>query len=173
MLRHPCILGGLQRQARGARSKVVPNKGKQNDKWPSRGPKRGRKCYVTPAFSGVPNAKRGEQDRKWSPTKGNKMINGLLEGPKEGGNATSPLHSRRSPTPSAGTKIGSGPQQRKTKLEMAASPLPSQGPKRGRKCYVTPAFPGIPNAKRGEGNQKRSPTKGNKIRSGYLTPACL
>ena len=52
---------------------------------------------------------------------------------------------------------------------MAASPLPSQGPKRGRKCYVTPAFSGIPNAKRGEGNQKRSPTKGNKIRSGRLT----
>ena len=43
---------------------------------------------------------------------------------------------------------------------MATSPLPSQGPKRGRNCYVTPAFSGIPNAKRRE-----------KIRSGYLTPA--
>ena len=41
---------------------------------------------------------------------------------------------------------------------MATSPLPSQGAKRGRNCYVTPAFSGVPNAKRGD-----------KIRSGYLT----
>ena len=41
---------------------------------------------------------------------------------------------------------------------MATSPLPSREPKRGRKCYVTPAFSGVPN-------------KGDKIRSGYLTPA--
>ena len=32
---------------------------------------------------------------------------------------------------------------------MATSPLPSRGPKRGRKCSVTPAFSRIPNAKRG------------------------
>ena len=43
---------------------------------------------------------------------------------------------------------------------MATSPLPSQGPKRGRNRYITPAFSGSPNAK-----------LGNKIRSGYLTPA--
>ena len=36
------------------------------------------------------------------------------------------------------------PKQRGTKSELAASPLPSRGPKRGRKCYVTPAFSGIP-----------------------------
>ena len=29
------------------------------------GPKRGRKCYVTPAFSGIPN--KGEQNQKWLP----------------------------------------------------------------------------------------------------------
>ena len=40
-------------------------------------------------------------------------------------------------------------------------------------CYVTPAFSGIPNAKRGGQNQKWSPTKGNKIRSGCLTIAFL
>ena len=28
---------------------------------PSGGPQRGQKCYVTPEFSGIPNAKRGEQ----------------------------------------------------------------------------------------------------------------
>ena len=30
---------------------------------PSRGPKRGRNSYVIPAFSGVPNVKRGEKIR--------------------------------------------------------------------------------------------------------------
>ena len=29
-----------------------------------------------------------------------------------------------------------------TKLELAASPLPSRGPTSGRECYVTPAFSG-------------------------------
>ena len=46
--------------------------------------------------------------------------------------------------------------------------MPSRGPKGGRKCYITPAFSGIPN--KGEQNQKWSQTKGNKIRSGSLTP---
>ena len=36
------------------------------------------------------------------------------------------------------------PKQRGTKSEVAASPLPSRGPERGRKCYVTPAFWGSP-----------------------------
>ena len=49
-------------------------------------------------------------------------------------------------------KIRSGPRQRGTQSELAASPLPSREPKRGRKCYVTPAFSGIPN--KGEQNQK-------------------
>ena len=43
---------------------------------------------------------------------------------------------------------------------MAALPLPSRGPKRGRKCYITPTFSGVPN-------------KGSKIRNGCLTPAFL
>ena len=45
---------------------------------------------------------------------------------------------------------------------MATSPLPSWGPKRGQDCYVSLAFSGIPNTKHGE-----------KIKSGYLTPAFL
>ena len=66
-----------------------------------------------------------------------------------------------------------GPQRqaKRTKSEVATSPSPSRGPKRGLKCYVTRAFSGVPNTKRREQNQKWSPTKGNKIRSGYLTPA--
>ena len=58
MLHHPCILGGPQRQARGTKSDVATSP------LPSRGPKRGLKCYITPAFSGVPNAKSGEQYQK-------------------------------------------------------------------------------------------------------------
>ena len=57
----------------------VPNKGDKIKVGPTR---RGRKCYITPAFSGVPNAKRGDK---------------IKVGPKEGGDATSPLHSRGSP----------------------------------------------------------------------------
>ena len=49
-----------------------------------------------------------------------------------------------------------GPQQRGTKSEVATSPLPSRGPKRGGKCDIAPAFSGVPN-------------KGHKIRSGHLT----
>ena len=156
---HPCLLGGpkegrnatsplgawrwrSQRPAQGAKSEVATSP------LPSRRPKRARKCYVTPAFSEFPNAKRREQNQKWLPHAY------LIGGPKEGGNATPPLHSRGSPMPSAGSKIRKGPQQRGTKSEVATSPLPSRRPKRARKCYVTPALSGVPNAKHKEQNQK-------------------
>ena len=41
--------------------------------------------------------------------------------------------------------IPGNPEHTGTKSEMVASPLPSQGLKRGRKCYITPAFSWIPN----------------------------
>ena len=107
---------------------------------PSRGPKRGRNCYITPAFSGVPCAKRADKLRIGHLTRG------FLGGPKEGGIATYPLHSRGSPTPRA-----------RTKLERATSPVPSQRPKRGRNCYVTLAFSGVPNAKCFPITSKQSP----------------
>ena len=69
----------------------------------------------------------------------------LLGGPKEGGSAMQPLHSRGSPN-------------KRAKSELAPSSLPSRGPKRGRKCYATPAFSGVPN-------------EGGKIISAYLTAA--
>ena len=244
MLRHPCILGAPQRQARGAKAEVVVS---FVTSWH---PQRGRKCYITPACSGVPNVKRGEQKHKW-------LFHSLLfGGPKDVGHATSPLHPRGSPTPSAGSIIRSGDlipafsggqkraemichacilrgpqrQARGTKSDMVASALacleakkkvetvrlrcilgrpqrqargaksemvasalpcpcreaekraemlrhlggpqrqgqgaksevaisslPSRGAKSGRKCYVTHAFSGVPNAKRGEQNQKWLP----------------
>ena len=135
---------------------------------PSRGPKRGRKHHVAPTFSVIPN--KGEQNQKWSPIKGNEIRSGYLtptfSGPKGGRKCyVTPAFSR---IPNKGGEIRSGRQQRGTKSEVAASPLPSRGPKRGRKHYVAPTFSGIPN--KGEQNQKWSPTKGNKIRNGCLTP---
>ena len=141
-LRHQCILGDPQHRV--YKSKVATSP------LPFRGPKRGRKCYITPAFLGIPNI--GDKNKKWLPHPC------LLGGPKEGQNATSPVHSLGSPTPSVASKIRSGPQHRGTKLKVAASPLPSRGPKRGRKCYITPAFLGIPNI-------------GDKVKSGCLTLA--
>ena len=125
MLHHPCILGGPRQRA-------------QNQS----GPKRGRKCYITPAFSRVPN-------------KGDK----IKAAQKEAGNATSPLHSWGSPT--KGTKsnraqkraemlhhhcILGGPQQRGQN---------QSGPKRGRKCYITPAYSGFLN----KGDKIKAPKK--------------
>ena len=137
MLRHPCILGG-------------PNKGEQNQKSKPTlritmmhhttkrgfkdcpgflnstgrlGPKRGRKCYGTAAFSGVPN--KGEQSQKSKPTL---RITMMHHATKRGFRDC----------PGFLNSIG------------------RLGPKKGRKCYVTPAFSGVPN--KGEQNQKSKPT---------------
>ena len=138
MVPHPCILGGPQ--TKGDKIRIG--------------------C-LTPAFSGA--QKRAQMLHHPSilgdpQTKGDKIRSGcltpafsgaqkraqllrhpcILGCPKEVKNATSPLHSRGSPN-----KEG-------TKSEVATSPLPSRGPKRGQKCYVTPTFSEVPNAKRGE-----------------------
>ena len=69
MLRHPCILGGTQQRGHNRKSKLTPGVTMMHHatergfkdcpgflKSTGRlGPKRGRKCYVTRAFSGVPN----------------------------------------------------------------------------------------------------------------------
>ena len=86
-------------------------------------------------------------------------------GPKEGGNATSPLHSRGSPN------NGGQNQKSKPTLGVTMMLLVSKrgfkdcpgflnstgrlGPKRGRKCYITPAFSGVPN--KGGQNQNSKP----------------
>ena len=83
------------------------------------GPKRGRKCYVTPAFSGVPN--KGGQNQKSKrtlgvtmmllvPKRGFKDCPGFLNstgrlGPKRGRKCYVTLHPRGSPT--KGDKIRS------------------------------------------------------------------
>ena len=105
---------------------------------PSRGPKRGRNCYVTPAFSGGPQHQaRGEirigcltpalsGARKWAQLLCYPCIFGgpqrqvregnqnwlphpsFLGGPQVGDIATSPLHSRGSPNAKRGEKIRIG-----------------------------------------------------------------
>ena len=100
---------------KGRKIRSVPQqRGTKSEVAASRGPKRGRKCYITPAFSGIPNI--GEQNQKWMPHPY------LLGGPKEGGSATSPLHARGSPK--AGDRNKSGPQ----KGGSATPPLCSRGP---------------------------------------------
>ena len=67
----------------------------------------GQKCYITLAFSGIPQ-KRDKIEAE----------------SKEGGKATSPLHSWGSPTNDTKSK---------------------RAQKMGGKCYITPAFSGVPN----------------------------
>ena len=183
-LPHPCFQGG-PKEGRNATSPLhssgspTPNAGRNiksipqqrstqtavaTTTLPSEGLKRGRKCYLTPAFLGaqkwaemlrhpcIIGCPQRQAPGAKSEVVPNEGVNKqkclphpcLLGGPKEGGNATSPLHSQGSPTPSAGRKIRSVPQRRGKHAKMVASPLPSRGPKRGRKCYVTPAFSGCP-----------------------------
>ena len=56
---HPCLLKEPPCQARVAKSEMLAS---ILTSWQ---PKRGQKCYVTPACSGVPNTKRREQKYKW------------------------------------------------------------------------------------------------------------
>ena len=120
---------------------------------PSRGPKSGRKCDVTTAFSGVHN--KGEQNQNWLPQPC------LLRGPKVGGSATSPLHSRGSPTKGTKLQVATSPLPSRgspkdgIKSKVATPPLLSRRPTSGRNCYVTLAF-------------LRVCSKGDKIKSGCI-----
>ena len=114
VLHHPCVLGGPETRGQG-------------QWWPTSG----RKCYIIPAFSGVP--KQGDK---------------IKGGPQVGGSATSPLRSRGSPNKGTKTKVAhkwaeelyhpcvlGGPQTRGQSHRWLTS---------GRKCYITPAFSGVP-----------------------------
>ena len=147
MLRHPCVLGGPQQ--RGKKSKVAPSP------LPSHRPKRGRKCYVTPAFSGSPQQMGTETELATShlpsrgPNRGQKcyIAPAFLKIPnarRSGQNQELSAIKRK--------KIRCVSRQRGTKSQLPTSPPPSPGPKRGRKCYV-----------------RESPPKENIIRTRYRT----
>ena len=108
---------GQYGQQRGTKSKVDASP------LPSRGPKRGRKCKTTPAFSGIPN--KGEQNQKWLPHPC------LLRGPKEGGNATSPLHFRGSPNKGTKSKVA------QKWAEVLRNPYVLGGPQKGVQKWPT------------------------------------
>ena len=110
-------------------SRGSPNEGGQNQNWPTSG----RKCYINPAFSGIPK-QRGTKSKlahKWAEMLHHPCILGdsqikedkIRIGPQVGGNTTSPLHSRGFPN--------KGGQNQ-------------NWPTSGRKCYITPAFSAIP-----------------------------
>ena len=80
MLRHPCILGGPQQREQNQKTKstlgvtMMLHATKRGIKdcpgflnsTGRLGPKRGRKCYVTPAFSGVPKQRGTKSEVKTS-----------------------------------------------------------------------------------------------------------
>ena len=86
MLHHPCILGGPQQREQNRKSKPMPGVTMMHHATKREfkdcpgflnstgrlGPKRGRKCYITPAFSGVPN--KGGQNQNSKPPLGVTMM---------------------------------------------------------------------------------------------------
>ena len=132
MLHHPCILGCPQQREQNQNSKpplrvtmmhhatkcgfkdcpgFVNSTGRL-------GPTRGRKCYITPAFSGVPNKR--EQNQKTKLTPGVTMMHhGTKRGFKE---CPGFLNGTGSLGPKRGRKcyicILGGPQQKGTKSEL-------------------------------------------------------
>ena len=114
VLHHPCVLGG-------------PPTGGQSQRWPTRW----RNSHIIPAFSGVPE--QGDE------------VNG---GAQVGGSATSSLHSRGSPNKGTTSMVAH------KWAEVLHHPCVLGGPKTrgqdqrwptsGRKCYITPAFSGVP-----------------------------
>ena len=116
MLHHPDILGGLQRQARGAKSGVPTSP------YLLSGPIEGG--IATSPLHSRGSGNKEEQNQKWhSAFSGTQKRAELLCHPC----------------------IHGDPQQRGAKSKMVALPLPSLGPKTGGKCYITPAFVGFPN----------------------------
>ena len=176
MLHHPCILGGSQRhggqnqnwwgpQVRGNATSPLHSRGSP-ETWGTKlelvRPTGARKCYIIPAFSGIPKD-MGDKVRiggahKWAEMLHHPCILGGPQrhgeqnqnwwGPQLGGNATSPLLSRGSPKTWG------------TKSELV-------GPTSGRICYITPAFSGSPKTW-GTKSELVGPTSGRKC---YITLA--
>ena len=127
-LHHPCLLGDPQCPAQG-----------ENQKWPTSG----HSGYITPAFSGIPNAEHRGKIRK---------------GPHVGTVATSPLPSPGSPMPSTGRKsewAHKWAQWLHHPCLLGDPQCPAQGenqkwPTSGHSGYITRAFSGVPNAQHGE-----------------------
>ena len=175
MQRNPCDLGGTKSElgispvpSRGGPSKWTKSE-VATSPGPSQGPTSGqkcytrswgtvsgRKCYRNPAFSGVPIKKAESRSGYIGPAFSGANV---LGGPHQRGLNQNWLHHSIFVGGQRGGRI-------------ATSPLPSPGPMsagkcyitsswgspRGRKCYITPPFSGVP-------------IKWDKMRSGYNTLA--
>ena len=111
-----CAFAGIPNAKRGRKkSVVVSNKGKQNEKWLSVAKKRVEMLCHPCILGHSQRQPRGAKNQQWSDTRGNKIRNGCLtpsfsvvqngvemlrhpclrKGAREGGNAASPLGSRK------------------------------------------------------------------------------
>ena len=147
---NPCVLGGSLKEGTKSESAASP--------LPSRGPKKGGKCYVNPAFSRVP--KKGDKitsgyltprfsgAHKWAEVLRNPSV---LRGPQKRGQNQKWLP-HPCPAGAAANQCvtlrgvrpfwGLYPPPPGGWVLTTTSPraLPSRGLKSGRRCYVTPAF---------------------------------
>ena len=108
------------------------------------GLQRGRKCYITPALWGV--FQKGDK---------------IKAGPKEGGKATSPLHSRGSPTKATKSKRAS------KCAKMHITPELSGVPNNGDRIKTGPKEGGTPGSSL---HARLSPNKGGHIRNRLPQP---
>ena len=177
MLHHPCILGGPQRQGEqnqnwwgpqvgGNATSPLHSRGSPKTRGTKSelvGPTSGRKCYITPAFSGIPKDK-GNKIRiggahKWAEMLHHPCILGdpqrlriggahkwaemlhhpcILGGPqRQGGQNQNWWGPQVGGNATSPLHSRGSPKTRGTKSELV-------GPTSGRKCYITPAFSGIP-----------------------------
>ena len=140
VLHHPCVLGGPQTRGQSQRWPTSGREvlhhpcvlgGPQTRGQSQRGPTSGRKCYITPAFPGVP-----KQDDK------------VKGGPQVGGGATSPLRFRGSPNKTTKSKVAHKWAEVLHHPCVLGDPhtrgQSQRWPTSGRKCYITPAFSGVP-----------------------------
>ena len=178
MLCIPYVLGGSPTRGRNENGLHHPclrggggakEGGLATSRFPSRGPKRGQTCYATPTFLGVPP--KGDTIRIGY------SILAFLEAQK----GAELLRN----------SAFSGDPQKERKSELATSPLPSRGPKRGRNGCVTLRSRGsrqkgtksesatlpLPSRgpKRGQNCYAAAaflgvPRKGDKIKIGYNSP---
>ena len=124
---------------------------------------RRRIAYLTRAFSGAQKRAQlphsayisGYPQRKLQGKTQNRLPNPCFLGGQKRAQVLCNLYIRE-----GSRSISQNLRQKERKSELATTPVPSRSPKMGWTCYITNAFSGVHNAMSGE-----------KIRSGYLTPA--
>ena len=138
------------------KTEVVPNKAEQNQNWLPQpcflaGPKNAANATSPLHSQGPPRPSAGSKNSEFVPNKGGKNQKWVPQP------CLAFLGAKKGPQMLCQPWILWDSQQRGRTSEVVASTLPSRRPKKGRKCYVTPTFPRIPNAKHGEQKIKSVP----------------